>query len=410
MFRIIRVPAALDNFFKPLERHFHWNHFMYFRLLVVTVAFMWGRRNVATLYRYRDAGHHRTRFNNFLLVERWDPEAALRQQAQALLRPLRPGKGDMIYLIIDDSKTAKRGKAMDAIAKMKDPTTKAYSRGHQYVCAILVCRGHVIPFGIRLYVKKAHCAALGLPFRKTTELAAQLIREFRPPAGVKVMVLFDTYYLCPTVVKACRESRFHFASTLKSNRSLFKHGWKLQAGRYGRNLFRRRRTDTLDLAKSYGPVRYRFVDAGWLEVSTLGRLHVVFSRKGTTHKILGLGADDAHLSAADLIRTYDKRWTIEQWLKDTKQLWRLGQYQNRSYWAAVTHLHLVCFAYALLTHLRMERDGAQGQRIPKRAADGSTAAAQDQLRTLLWEDLITYLKERPHGQPVLDELERLRVA
>ena len=31
------------------------------------------------------------------------------------------------------------------------------------------------PFGIRLYVKKAHCVALGLTFRKTTELAAHLI-------------------------------------------------------------------------------------------------------------------------------------------------------------------------------------------------------------------------------------------
>jgi DDE superfamily endonuclease len=310
MFRIIRVPAALDNFFQPVERHFHWNYFMYFRVLVVAMAFMWGRRNVATLYRYLDAAPHRTRFNNFFLVERWDPEAVLRQKAQALLRVLRPGKGETIYLIVDDSKKAKRGKAMDAIAKMKDPTTEAYIRGHQYVCAILVCRGYVIPFGIRLYVKKAHCAALGLTFRKTTELAAQLIREFKPPAGVKVVVLFDTYYLCPTVVKACREPRFHFASTLKSHRSLFKHGWKLKAGRYGRNLCRRRRTDTLDLAKPYGPVRYRFVDAGWLEVSRLGPLHVVFSRKGTTRKLLGLVADDPQLSAADLIRTYEKRWTI----------------------------------------------------------------------------------------------------
>ena len=147
-----------------------------------------------------------------------------------------------------------------------------------------------------------------------------------------------------------------------------------------------------------------------LEVSKLGPLHVVFSRKGPTHKILGLVADDTQLSAADLIRTYEKRWPIEQWLKDTRQLLGLGQYQNRSYWAAVTHLHLVCFAYALLTNLRIERYGAQGQRTHKRAADVSTAAAQDQLQTLLWEDLITYLKEKPHSQPVIDELERLRVA
>ena len=233
---------------------------------------------------------------------------------------------------------------MDGVAKMKDPTTDAYIRGHQYVCAILVYRDHVIPCGIRLYVKKEPCKALGLPFQKTTELAAQLIREFQAPRGVKVMVLFAAYYLCHTVVQACGEQQFHFASTLKSNRSLFKPGWKLKAGRYGRNLVRRRGTETLESPKPQGAVRYRFHDAGWLAVSKLGKLHVVFSRKGTARKILGLVTDDPELSAAGVIRTYDKRWTIEQFIKDTKQLLGLGQYQNRSYGAAVIHLHLVCFA------------------------------------------------------------------
>jgi hypothetical protein len=131
---------------------------------------------------------------------------------------------------------------------------------------------------------------------------------------------------------------------------------------------------------------------------------------GTAKKILGLVTDAPQLSAADVIRAYDKRWTVEQWLKDVKQLVGLGQYQNRSCWAAVTHLHLVCFAYALLTHLRIERTGAQGQRTRHKAADLSTAAAQDQLRSLLWEDLLTYLQEECPDQPVIEELERLRVA
>lgn len=410
MFRIIRVPRTLDKFFRPLQCHFHWDHFAYFRLLVLAMAFAWGRHNVTNLHRYLDAQHHRTRFNNFFLVQRWDPEAALRQKAQELLRALAPRPGNTVYLILDDSKKGKRGKRMDAVAKMKDHTTDAYIRGHQYVCGTVLFREHVIPWGIRLYVKQEACAAVGVPFQKTTELAAQLIREFNAPAGVKVVVLFDAYYLCPTVVKACREKRFHFASTLKSNRSLFKPGWKLKAGRYGRNQFRRRRTETLVLTKPHGSARYRFVDAGWLQISTLGPLHVVFSRKGNAKKILGLVTDDPQLSAADIIRTYDKRWTIEQWVKDVKQLLGLGQYQNRSYGAAVTHLHLVCFAYALLTHLRIKRTGAQGHRTRDKAADLSTAAAQDQLRSLLWEDLLTYLKEECPDQPVIAELERLRVA
>ena len=116
---------------------------------------------------------------------------------------------------------------------------------------------------------------------------------------------------------------------------------------------------------------------------------MVFSRTGAARKVLGLVTDAPEFSAADLIPTYDKRWAVEPWLKDLKQLLGLGHYQNRSYRAAVTHLHLVCFAYALLTHLRIQRSGAQGHRTRNKAADLSTAAAQDQLRGLLWEDLIT---------------------
>lgn len=129
------------------------------------------------------------------------------------------------------------------------------------------------------------------------------MREFEAPAGVKVMGLFDPYDRCRGVVQACRERHVHFASTLKSHRTLFKASWKLQAGRYGRHLFRRRRTATLVLAKPHGRTPYRFVEAGWLEVRTLGPLHVVFSRKGTAQPILGLVTDDAELSATGLGQT-----------------------------------------------------------------------------------------------------------
>jgi DDE superfamily endonuclease len=410
MFRIIRVPRSLDQFFRPLHHHFHWDHFEYFRVLVLGMAFTWGRHNVANLCRYLDIQHHRTRFNHFFLVQRWDPEAALQQKAQELLRALAPQAGDTVYLSLDDSKHAKRGKQMDAIAKLKDPTTDASLRGHPYVCGLLLVRQHVIPWGIRRLVKQEACAEVGMPFQQTTEFAAPLIRELQAPARVKVMVLFDAYSLCPTVVKAGRERRVHFAATRKSHRSLFKPGWKLKAGRYGRNQFRRHRTEPLVIAKPHGRARYRYVDAGWLQVSKLGGLHVVFSRTGVARKIRGLVTDDPDLSAAEVIRTYDKRWTIEQWGKDVKQRLGLGQYQNRSDGAAVTHLHLVAFASALLTHLRLARTGAPRQRTRDKAAGISTAAVQDQLRSLLWEDLITYLKEERPGQPVIQELERLRVA
>jgi hypothetical protein len=131
------------------------------------------------------------------------------------------------------------------------------------------------------------------------------------------------------VVKACRQQRFPCASTLKTNRRLFKQGWKLDASRSGRHLFRRRRTDTFTIAKPHGRARDRFVDAGWLEVGKRGRRHSVFSRQGSARTILGLVTDAPVLSAAPRIQTYDRRWTIEPWVKDLKQLLGLGQCQNR---------------------------------------------------------------------------------
>jgi hypothetical protein len=162
--------------------------------------------------------------------------------------------------------------------------------------------------------------------------------------------------------------------------------------------------------KPHGQAHYRDVDASWLEVSTLGLLHVVFSRKGQARKVLGLGTDAPERSAVALIQAYEKRWAMEPFLKDAQQLLGLGHYQNRSSGAAVIHLHLVCFAYALLTHRRVTRHGAQGQRTRESAAGRSVGATQEALRCLIWHDLVAYLKEKNHGASVLTELERLRVA
>ena len=413
MFKIVQFPTKLQPFFESLQGQFLWNHFHYFRLFVLLIAFAWGRRTVSSLYRYLDEqGHpHRSRFNNFLNRTRWQPPVVLALKAQELLALLCPQAGETVELILDDSKKRKRGRAMQAVCWMKDPVSNASMRGHQYVTAVLSFRGHTIPFGVRLYIKKEDCRALQRPFRKTTELAAALIREFQPPENVRVHVLFDSFYLCPVVVKACRAKGFHFLSTVKSNRNLFKNARKLKAGRYGRHLFRRRRVakKTFSIEKQHGPVRYTWIDAGWMRVSSLGRLHVVFSRKQGEPKILGLVTDDPKLSARQIIAAYDHRWQIEVFFKDGKQLLGLGHYQNLSYEAAVNHLHLVLLAYALLTHMAISDDrSAQGRQTLARRR--STADLQNELRRMVWDDLTDHLRHFSNGTEVIKELQRLRVA
>ena len=410
MFKIVRFPSKLKSFFDSLQHQFHFHHFEYFQTLVLLIVFSWGRRNISNLYRHLDSQRqaHRSRFNNFLNLRRWNPPIVLHMKAYELLGHLHAVQGEVIELIIDDSKKQKRGKAMEAVGWIRDPLTGRNIRGHQYVTATIRFRGHTIPFGIRLYVKKEDCPALALEFKKTTQLAAELIDEFEPPEGLQVRVLFDSYYLCPVVVKRCRKKGFRFVSTLKSNRNLYKNGRKLKAGGYGRRLIRHRRKKTCRIHKTKGYVKYTYVDAGWLDVSDLGKLHVVFSRKNREPRTLGLVTDDPKLSPRQMIQTYDDRWSIEVFFKDSKQLLGLGQYQNVSYEAAVTHLHLVCFAYALLTHVAIRREGAQGK--CKAAVHLSSSELQNEVRRIVWEDLTDYLKQFSSGTQIVKELERLLIA
>lgn len=412
MFKIVRFPKKLDPFFESLKSEFHWEHFKYFRMLVLLTGFAWGRRNITALCRHIDEKrfHHRTRFNNFVNLDRWDVGEGLKKKAYEILASLKPRKGEIITIIIDDSKKKKTGKKMEAVGWIKDPLTGRTIMGHLFVKATIKFRGHLIPFAIYLYVKKEHCADMEIEFKKTTQCAAEMIREFDAPKGVRVRVLFDSYYLCPVVVKACRKKKFRFVSVGKSNRNIYKNGRKLKVGTYGKNLFRRSKKQHLVIQKDNGPVRYTYVDAGWLEISSLGSLHVVFSRKGKNKDVRAIVTDDPKFAASSIIKAYNDRWSIEVFFKDGKQLLGLGQYQNGTHRAAVIHLHLVCFAYALLTHIAISGEGAKGKQRKSTAAYLSTGALQNELRRIVWEDTADYLKEMPDGNSVVKELSRLLVA
>lgn len=416
MFKIVRTPSILKPFFRSLTSEFHWEHASYFTQLVLAMAASWGRRTVSNLYRHLNADTHRTRFNNFLNVGRWDPAALLRKKAHELLRRLKLKRGQTMYLVIDDSLRMKRAKKMEALGFFRDPTSGRSVRGHHFVTAVLQVFGIVIPWGIRLYAKKEAARVLKTPFKKTTQLAAEMIAEFHPPKGVRVVVLFDSYYLCPTVVSACRRKGFHFISVVKGNRNLYRNGRKLKARRYVPGIWKRREKRVV----RSGGSTYRAVDAGWVDLNGVGRVHLIASRRVGEKRVLGLVSDLPRTSMTTIIRTYAQRWCIEQFFKDTKQLLGLGQYQNGSYRAAVTHLHLVCFAYALLTHLRLVREGAQGKRRAKAAkslstrwrnSGCSTASMQNELRRMLFLDLAAYLNEEHHsGDSFVKELQRLWVA
>jgi hypothetical protein len=410
MFKIVRFPSAVNNFFCSLKTEFLFGQSEYFQTLVLLMAASQEDRNISSLYKYLDNDKfpHRTRYNNFMNVARWKPEILLAKKAYEILSSLKLKKGETIYLILDDSKKGKRSKKMDAVDWVYDPLKGKSIWGHQYIKAAIYYNGITIPFAIRLYVKKKDSKKLGTSFRKVTELASDIIRSFNAPDGIKTIVLFDNYYLCPVVTKACREKGFHFISVLKSNRNLKNRGKKLKSGSYGAHCFLKKEKSKMKIRKENGIATFTYIDAGWIEVSKLGLSHLIYSRKNSERNILCLVTDHPRLKAADIIKSYDMRWNIEVFFKDAKQLLGLGRYQNRSYKAAVTHLHLVCFAYALLTHIAI--NGICEKVNEKKKAKTSVKDLQNILRRIIWNDTAQYLKELPDKNSVFKELSRLLIA
>jgi hypothetical protein len=86
----------------------------------------------------------------------------------------------------------------------------------------LVYRGVVIPYAVRLWAPKTFCAKThqrsyggeSIEFRKLTEMVGETIADF--PLSMAT-VLFDAYYLCPTVTRACEAKRYHYVGVAKKN-------------------------------------------------------------------------------------------------------------------------------------------------------------------------------------------------
>ena len=103
--------------------------------------------------------------------------------------------------------------------------------------------------------------------------------------------------------------------------------------------------------------------------------------------------------------------------KESKQLLGLGQYQNRSLRAAVIHLHLVCFSYALLTHMQIEQCAKGKKKNQKVVKDSkmSTASMQNELRNIALKETFDNVKKkakrkiRNKDDYVIKELEKLLV-
>jgi SRSO17 transposase len=407
MVTISRIPTLFRSFFQPRRRHFRKQAWPHFYGLVLAIA-MATEHTVERLNALLRLHTHRTNDGEFLWRSEWDESWVLREIALDTLKRLRR-KGEPIYFILDDTQTLKRAKKMDAVGKLYHHATGKYGTGHTILKACLYYRGATIPWGSWLYVKKEHASKLERPFTKLTELAAEAVRQANLPEGLKVTVLFDAYYLCPTVVRAVLARGWDYIGAGKSNRRFRIERELHRLSRYGPNVLRRsgQWSRITGLQKTHA---YHVAERVGL-LKKLGEVKVVFSRRRGDRKPIALVTNSLSRPARRVVADYLRRWSIELLIKDEKQHLGLGAYRVLRYRAVVRHLHLVDAAYACLTHLGLKAQRKQGQDHAKNVLRlPSIRQLKADLQRTVWREAVHDVVKVSHERPVLRRLEKLLVA
>jgi SRSO17 transposase len=406
MITIDRIPKKVKVFFRPLQKHFTepaWGHFW---ALVMAITVSHGT-TIDRLVKTLRGSTHRTNHGEFLWRSNWNESTVIRQMALDTLKRLYSKKDRRLFFVIDDTQTLKRAKKMAAVGKLHHHATGKYGKGHTIVKVCLYYRGVTIPWGSWLYVKEEHSHKLQIPFHKLTELAAGAIRNAALPEKFKVTVLFDAFYLCPLVVKACQERKWPFIGVGKANRWFTVGTVKRKLGKYGRNVLHNsgrwchiaglRKRKTYHLAERIG------------HLSKLGTVKVVFSRRKGEAKHIALVTDDLNASMKTIVAEYLKRWSIELLIKDEKQHLGLADYRVLRYQAVVRHLHLVDAAYACLTHVGLNDQRAQSQNHHTKNVLRLEPIMQlkDRMRRMVWQETVKDVVKYSHEKPVIRRLEKL---
>jgi len=407
MFTIDRIPAVCQSFFRPHRKSLSKRALPHFWGLVLAIA-MATEHTVERLNALLRHHPHRTNDGEFLWRSEWDESWVLREIALDTLKRLYR-KGEPLYFILDDTQTLKRAKKMEAVGRLYHHATGKYGMGHTILKACLYYRGVTIPWGCWLYVKKEHAPQLKLPFRKLTELAADAVRQANLPPGTPVTVMFDAYYLCPTVTEAVLARGWHYIGVAKSNRRFAHGGRSHRLRRYGPNVLRRSGRWN-KIAGLKGKRDYRVAERiGHLK--KLGEVKVVFSRRRGEGSVIALVTDDLKRPARRVVADYLRRWSIELLIKDEKQHLGLGAYRVLRYRAVVRYLHLVDAAYACLTHLGLKTYGAQGHDKTKHVlALPPIRQLKADLQRVVWREAVGEVARVSHERPVLRRLEKLLAA
>ena len=290
--------------------------------------------------------HHHEAYHRFFSRGTWNPDSMGQWLFRCIERLLVPGSS--IVIAIDDTLAPKKGPHVYGLGSHIDPVRSTVARkvfcfGHCWVVLAVVlpvplCHAtFALPILFRLYTNKKTCDKKGIPYRKKTELAADLIQVFTGWTGARrVELAVDSGYSNETVVRHLPASVVLFGA-MRPDAVLTAVPDAPSQHRNGRPRVRgavlpKPEALAKDVsepwlqceAQLYGKtttVHYKTLCAQWYQACGVRLLRIIVVRVDTGR--IGLRVffcTDPSIPIRALLETYACRWTIEVCFRNLKQL------------------------------------------------------------------------------------------
>jgi len=335
------------------------------------------RKTLAQLAAQECDGVDPSNLADFFRISPWNPDDIRLPLIAAVLDYLKTHNHDKtqpLFLALDDSLVPKdKGtRHLEAVDWFFDHKTHRTIRASNHLSLSISWGGFYFPLTERLYLREATVRRSNrkrpkhkrLTYVSKPKLAQQMLEQVRPylPEGVKVYVLFDSWYTSARLVRWIRNRGWHVIAGVKSNRTVSCRQGNPPKARCQKvsnwhNDFKGKPYERVRLGLANGKTRTYYVR------SLLGRLRgvpgevrVLISQKGpgkaTPRYFL---CTDVTLSCQEVLKLYQNRWRIETDYWQVKMHLGLGDYRIRSYeaisrWYSVVYLVLAYLYWRKYEH------------------------------------------------------------
>jgi Transposase DDE domain len=322
--RMTRLPTAVARLFAPLKPHFRHRHYLILCWLVVAHLLCCEKARLPALARHTPTRVAAWHLRRVLAADYWPWAMVLAWLVEQTLSAFPPPRDGVLYLVADSTLKGKRTHKNPWAKPWRLNEHEPYSFGLQAVVLLAQWEVYRIPLAFRLVRRK------GTPgYQSEQVLFRQMLNELVLPRWCsKVIVVADAAYASHENLRAIQAHHWWFVIA-------FPRSWKFTDGHSLRDLVAHLphvyyRKVRLPLIGSRARYRVFWTLAKRTALREVGDVTVVLSRRRRNHSpkntkvlVTNLPQATAHQTAA----IYLRRWPVELFFKEWKEVVGVGQHQ-----------------------------------------------------------------------------------